>query len=402
MKTISPPIVVTVVASGGGSTNLATTAAAMSPGTWASMPASNQNAILGVGDVSGSTLQYAMSCAWNPQNKMIEIVGADHAYGYERYMRFDGNQFLLINVGDQPNVQPRDSVNGGNSGLYDGHEFNGLACNPTTGDCYYRRYGAIDSSRQPVPNIGYYGVGKCVLNGTDFRTNIPLQPVVDNINIVAGSCWWSGSLAGVGAQGAFMIYNCGNSAVPGGSSLDGAMHAFDPLSNTWPINQNGVSPFYGLQGPQSIGGTYHEIAAYSAVKNCMVYGGGNWQPYKCWRYNSDASFTAMPDLPVGANPSIPIAVGIQRGNLVADPVTGNFLLLSGSSPTQLWQLNPSGSGTWTQQTGTRTPPSQISSPGPAPGVISGIVSCAIPDYGVIAYIRQDSSSISAFYLYKHA
>ena len=89
------------------------------------------------------------------------------------------------------------------------------------------------------------------------------------------------------------------------------------------------------------------------------------------------------------------AVGIQRGNLAVDPVTGNFLLLSAG---QLWQLDPSGAGTWTQQSGTRTPPAGVG----VPNKPDGVISTSIPEYGVVAYITQTSTIGGTFFLYKHA
>jgi hypothetical protein len=89
-------------------------------------------------------------------------------------------------------------------------------------------------------------------------------------------------------------------------------------------------------------------------------------------------------------------VGIQHGNLVNDPVTGNFLLLSAG---QLWVLNPSGSGSWTQQSGTRAPPAGVGIPGPSQ--LDSVISTAIDTYGVVAYITFRGRS-GNFFLYKHA
>jgi hypothetical protein len=182
-----------------------------------------------------------------------------------------------------------------------------------------------------------------------------------------------------------MIYNCGNST---GVADDGQILGYDPLANSWfYLKGTGASPFAG--------GSYHEVAAYSAVKNVMVYGGGNGCPTRLWRLDADGStITAMPMTPSGT------AAGIQWGNLREDPVTGNFLLLSNG---QLWELDPTGQGSWTQQNGSRVPPAAVGIPGNAAhSVTNGVISCAIPEYGVIAYITQTSSTISSFYLYKHA
>ena len=49
-------------------------------------------------------------------------------------------------------------------------------------------------------------------------------------------------------------------------------------------------------------------------------------------------------------------------------------------------------------TGSRAVPSGVGEP----TLPDGIISCAIADYGVIAYITQTSQSGGTFFLYKHA
>ena len=64
----------------------------------------------------------------------------------------------------------------------------------------------------------------------------------------------------------------------------------------------------------------------------------------------------------------------------------------------LFELNPSGSGTWTKLSGSRVPPSAVGNP-TAP---HGVTCTPIKDYGVTAYITQTGRSGGTFYLYKHA
>jgi hypothetical protein len=196
--------------------------------------------------------------------------------------------------------------------------------------------------------------------------------------VAIGATWWSGPFVGGGNQGSFMLFNSGNGA---GSANDGQILAFNPLTNTWFYNQEGSAPFYGG------GSTYHSLIEYSGLKNVAVYGGGNVAPNKLWRLNSDGSFIAMPDVPAGKS------VGITQGLFVNEPVSGNFLLLSAG---ELWELNPSGSGTWTKQTGTRTPPGGVGIPGQDNGIVS-----AIPDYGVVVFVTQSTHTGGTFFLYKH-
>jgi hypothetical protein len=172
-----------------------------------------------------------------------------------------------------------------------------------------------------------------------------------------------------------MVYDCGNTA--------GQLRGYNPLNNTVFYSNNSAAP-------GSSSDSYHTVLEYSSVKNVAVYGGGTGgNSTKLWRLSSNGTVTAMPSVPSGKE------VGIQQGNLVCDPVTGNFLVLSSG---ELWELNPSGSGTWTQQTGTRVPPSGVGDP----NALEGVISCAIPDFGVVAYITQSEDVGGTFYLYKHA
>src|SRR5262245_26463150 len=79
-------------------TALGNLAASMAAGTWAQLVVSNQNSILGVGNVSGTMIHFSNSMPWNPFSKVIEIIGSDHGYGRTRHVRYDvaTNQFILI------------------------------------------------------------------------------------------------------------------------------------------------------------------------------------------------------------------------------------------------------------------------------------------------------------------
>ncbi len=333
----------------------------MPAGSWAQLNPTNQNATLGVGGVSGSMIHFSNSMPWNPKSRSIEIIGADHNWGSARHVQYNeaSNAFVLV------------SNNATGEGLNHGYDHTDV--NPSTGDIYHRMYGGGNG-------VAIQTVRKS-FGGASFAA-IPNLPSWYS-QVAIGTCWWSGAFAGAGSQGCWMVFNSGAS---NGKATDGQIAAYNPLTNSWFFDRAGMAPFYS-----SNGSTYHSLMQYSAKKNVAVYGGGNDQPAKLWRLDADGSSVAMPNTPAGK------AIGIQNGNIICDPSTGNFLLLSAG---QLWELNPSGAGVWTQQTGSRTPPAALGIPGP--GNPQGVVSCALPEHGVIAYITQSSSTGGTFLLYKHA
>ena len=354
-----PPVVPPPLAN----TALGNLAATMAPGTWAQLnvSASNQNSILGVGNVSGTMIHFCNSMPWNPFSKVIEIVAMDHNWGMVRHARYDvaTNQFVLVQADIGVGTQTM-------------HGYDHNSVNPFTGDLYFRLFSG--------PSSGTISTRKKALGAASF---VAIPNVSATEQVAIGTTWWSGPFVGAGSQGALMIFNSGNAV---GNANDGQILAFNPVSNTWFYNQQGKAPFFD-DGSHA---TYHSVIEYSPQKNVAVYGGGNAAPTRLWRLNSDGTFIAMPNVPAGKE------VGMQRGLLVNEPVSGNFLLLSAG---ELWELNPSGSGTWTQQTGARTPPNAVGIPGP--NVIEAVIASSISDYGVVAFVTQPSQTGATFFLYKH-
>src|SRR6185369_14425539 len=186
-------------------------------------------------------------------------------------------------------------------------------------------------------------------------------------------------LQGSGSMGAYIVWESGL----------GDLLIYDPGTNAWQDISLGFSS----------DGLYHSVCAYSPVYNCVVFGGGNATPRKLWRLNSNRTITALSDPPLG--------VGIQGGNLNVDPVTGKFLIWGGGSNARLfYELVPTGTGTYTQLTGTRQPPAAglhgVSDPSGGGGGPDALISCALPEHGVVAYMSASGASYANMFLYKHA
>src|SRR5258708_27626178 len=217
-------------------TALGTLAASMAPGTWARLNVSNQNVILGVRGVSGAMLHYSNSMPWNPFSKVIEIIGMDHNWPAGlRHVRYDveTNNFILVQEG----------IDG--TGIAHGYDHNTL--NPFTGDVYHRVYG-----------LGDMNAKKEVLGASSF-VDIPSVSAFGQVAI--GTAWWSGPFIGGGSQGSFMIFNSGNAQ---GNSNDGQILAYNPLTNTWFYNKEGMAPNYRR------GATYRSLLEFMPIKNVSV------------------------------------------------------------------------------------------------------------------------------------
>jgi len=360
---LSIPAAVTVLAP--GSSVLSTVAAAMAPGTWTPLTITRQNETLGVGPTSGSMLIYCNAFPWNPKRRSIEIIAGDHGsptgLRHVRYLEAT-NSFELVT----------DTTG------FRGHGYDHTEVNPYTGDLYHRSYGA--SGTTPLV-VHRQALGQ--------STWSPVTGISVNQIIIAGTCWWSGPFTGgqgLGAQGGFAIYSRGDIGRP--TPTDGNISIYDPVNNSWRFSANGMSPNIANSETSS---EYNQVMAYSRVKNVAVYGGGHANERRIWRLNSNGTAVELTSAPVE------VGVGIHTGVLVEDPVTGNFLVLSGG---QIYELDPDGAGTWTRQTGTRVPPEPVGVPSGG-GARKAVIGVALPDHGVVAFIRQSNASNSSFWLYKH-
>jgi len=334
----------------------------MAPGTWAQLVVQNQDTCLSDNGNTGSMLPFCNSMPWNSVTKQIDILGQDHNGGGMKYVQYDeaSNQFFVA-------LDP--------TNFSGGHGYDHVAVNPTTGHLYYRQYGGGTS---PV-SVYRKNVGSATF------TQLPTIRAADvaYMGVAQGTCWWSGSFTGGGAQGSLMVYVAGECS---NTALRGAICAYNPLTNSWFYNQSARSP--NGAGP---GSAYHGIIEYSATKNVAVYGGGNGQDTRLWRMDSSGAVVELANLPSGKR----VGAGTGQGKITADPVTGNFLLLSAG---QLWELNPDGAGIWTQKA---APPAQVANPSnlDASGIV---IAVALPDHGVVAYISQRGSSGGTFFLYRNA
>lgn len=319
--------------------------ASMAPGTWAPMSPAPANLVstLGVGSVEGNMIPYCNASPWNPVSKCIEIVGQDHNWGTLRHVRYDEAANAFGYAGGQS-----ESIS---------HGYDHTEVNPFTGDLYYKSY-------------AYGTAGKIWRKSAGSSSwNTALTTVPEFQQVALGTCWWKGTLNGGGAQGALLIYN----------TQTGNIVGYNPIGGSW---------FAQSAAPAS--GSYHAVMAYSAVKNVAVFGGGGGgHGRRIWKLTANRTVTELANAPGNCQ------LGIYQGGLCCDPVTGDFLVLSGGA---LFALNPDGGGTWTQQSGTRVPPGAVSDP----AAVESMVMCELPDHGAVAVISMNGSSNGNMYIYRHA
>jgi hypothetical protein len=384
-------------------TQLGTIAAAMPSGTWVALDGGVHNGVacplptdyltyLARGGNTQSILPYANRCDWNPVSKNVEILGRDHSdpsapdgtgFGYIHHVRLRTADHSMV---DANGAWPYPPAPEGPAG----HNFGHQALDPNTGDLYFVNYGSL--------SVGSYPVLKLPHGTTTWQTVAPSPEIYENI--IWGVCWWSGEFTGqggLGAHGGLLVFNYYLSA---DSPDDGNLGIYDPLSDSWPFFlPNGASPF------TATGSQYNQCAAYSRVKNCAVYGGGHAAQHRLWKLASDGTVATLTDMPSSAK-----GIGIHYGLLSADPVTGNFLVLTSDAATdttpELWELDPDGAGTWTRMTGARQPPAAVGFPSEDNSSAFCIICAPIDEagYDVTAYIRQSGGGPggSAMHLYKHA
>jgi hypothetical protein len=248
------------------------------------------------------------------------------------------------------------------SGVTVGHGYDHQAVDPATGYVYFRPYGG-----DPARTI--YRASPQNLSSWSSFTDWPLSG--GYVQVAVGMTWWSGNFAGL-TRGGLIVYNSG--------AINGQIQIFDPVTNTW------ETPIAGFGGVS----TYHSALAYSPVLNVAVLGGGNDNPRKVWRLNADRSVTQLKDAPSAYGPLVGGAA-----YLVNEPVTGNFLLVSKNGT--MWELDPTGAGTWIQLTGSAAPPSGVFDPD------RGNICWAAPTHGVVVFAGVDSTGTSPqMWLYKHA
>lgn len=342
----SPIVEPGAVTGSSGLSVLAKTAALMAPGTWAPLTTINLASTVLVGGSTLNMLPFQNNGVWDPVRGLVHVLGNDHSAPNMRHIQYSE----ATNTWSLASTAPVS------------HGYDHLNIDVTTGDLYMWEY--------------HYGAGGGIWRKTptgSWDTNYGSRDF--HTNVASGTCIWTGPLTGFSDTKGVLIAMEGDFGIIAGkgvSSLNTAA-AFTVFADV-NVTQPG----------------YHLNAAYSRIKNVAVMGGGNEQPRRLWKMTSSRIVSELGTAPVGCE------IGTQHGSLTEDPVTGNFLIMTGGN---LYELNPDGSGTYTLQTGSRVPPALVNTFDTTPNS-----ACIIPidTYGVSMVISADSGSSANVFLYKHA
>ena len=152
-----------------------------------------------------------------------------------------------------------------------------------------------------------------------------------------------------------------------------------------------IAEFQFPNGPWNLlwsglnGGSNHMVAMYSPVYKVLMMGGGEGST-ALHRINQDGTKTEM---------TAPFSIGVIDTVFTLDPMSGNYLVLRSNHT--FYEFNPTGSGTWTQLTGAKTPPNFWDTPTTA----DNIIAAPITTYGVTMFVAYHSGSPVAW-LYKNS
>ena len=273
-------------------------AAGMTSGQWLQLPAA-AGILAALTDPTGFWLIAEMNdIGFDPVRRKAHLVAKRQGspgffYRHSYYDEFAHAWTAVGNVLDSP-----------------GHGYDGQAIHPTTGQIAWVPYFQSRIWLQNADDLGNWS------QTTDW-------PVAPDGNPAPGFTCWYGTLTGVTA-GAYIVFTGAHLSI------------YDIAAAGWDTT---LTVSGGIT-------SYTMVANYQPNGNFMLFGGGNSQPRKLWRLNSDLSIDAMTDAPVNFGVQVP-AAGVN-GYFIPDPLSSKFILVNSAGTT--YELDPNGNGglgTWT-------------------------------------------------------
>jgi len=283
-----------------------------------------------------SILQYAAKGMWDPATEQFFFLGSPHDNPYKFIIYSASNN--TWRTGPLPNSCM-------NTGMYSG----GCALH----SYYYAA--AVDNGKFYT----YTGAAGGKIYSYDIAGNSWAAVSGNPIPLYGptyGGCAYSPERQG-------FIYACGNVGVWFCSKATG----------TW----SEVSLPSGMSW-----GYYQSFVHYNPVHHEILFGGGESGKQEVYKVSNSGT------LAVTHLSSSPIPIGVGCGNVAIDPVTGKYIVCTGS------QMSEFNSQTNQWATLSNLPPSEI-----RPEFIYEIANASVSNYGVIMYLTYSPAKV---YLYKHS
>jgi hypothetical protein len=328
---------------------LASLASSMQPGTFAELTGMNgwNNGSVLVPTEFGCTpgdyiTQYAEKAGWDPVSDRVLFVGQSHGNCY-------GGRFVIYteatntwSIGPYPQGVCQ---SGSPSQPCFAHGYDHNTVDRLTGDAYYRHYNSLNFWR--------------------FRNGAWTTIAGPN----AGRAQCCGAIEYFSDLGRLIFIDG-----------DWGVWSWNPSTSAWTqlANTNAANNTPGLPNLPMI--SYNNYALYNPVEKVMLFGGGS----NMYKMDATGRITTLR--------SPPVAVQVTRTVLSLDPVSGKYILLSGSS---MYEYNVR-TDTWAQLP---TPvPSTLTA---MLGVGDGLIQAPITEHGVIMFVKYNFTG-SKVYLYKHS
>jgi hypothetical protein len=349
------PAMVEAVCSG---STLPTLAANMAAGEWCQLATINNTGnqdVMGMNGVTGIVActtsdylsQFSNNTAWDPINQRLHYVGATHGNCYTGWHVV----YSAATNAWTTDTWPGGCQFGSPTAPCFNHPYDFNTIDPTTGDHYIRHYG-VDLTMQHGHSAN--GLNLSYTLTSAVPTSTQGFPVMKYFTELGGVVW---------ADPDFGVY-----------LWTKATNSWTRLANT---STGGPSPVTLWGSGSACANSTGSTGAYSPTKRVFIFSGGGGCT-TVWKLDQNRTWTQMPNAPAG--------IGINVSSLVADPASGDFLLLSNGSTT-MRRLNPDGTGTWS--TVSQTLPAVMSA-GLGPG--DGLTAAADTTHGVVIYVKYTGSS----------
>lgn len=338
-----------------GGTSLETTALAMSSGQWTQLTGVNGLGLFtGQQGSSGLAVAYVSKMARDAANKKVYFIGCDH-----------GDETLFLVYDEVTNAWTEQAASvpfGVEAGQTTNHGWEHIAFDSIQGRLWFRVQGGLALRRW--------------VSGTTWDS-ISYSAALQYPASTNGVCFFPD----IGANGRIVVFQVEN-------GTEGEVIGVDPVNTATMTTYASGSALAGVGDP-------HVFCQYSAARQVCYFGGGNGSR-NCWVLNASGVVTKLDNPPSQITNTIGPAGDTAVGNPCAlplvNPANGNLILVQSASN---WvECNPAASAgsQWSSKSGTV---SILSSNVVDSASAYGVCAVPMPEYGVVAFVKNHSGSSPA-------